>query len=168
MTWQGKPIDQYSPQQWHANIGYVQQTAVMLAGSVLDNLQLPFTFKHYQQQSFDLQWQQQQLMALGKSSEFLQQDSQLLSGGERQLVNLLRTLQLSPPLLLLDEPTSALDPDSCQQFEQLLRYWQQADASRSVLWVSHDMTQVDRLLTQAQQSGLAAKHWQMQAGRLSY
>ncbi len=46
----------------------------------------------------------------GKTPDFLAKRAADLSGGESQVVSLIRTLQLSPEVLLLDEPTAALDP----------------------------------------------------------
>jgi molybdate transport system ATP-binding protein len=67
-----------------------------------------------------------------------------LSGGERQRVALGRALLAQPRLLLMDEPLAALDRMSK---EEILPYFEALHASLSipVLYVSHDVSEVERL-----------------------
>ena len=58
-----------------------------------------------------------------------------LSGGQRQLVALTRTLMRKTPVVILDEPTSALDPASRSRVTQLLRDWRE---ERVIITVTHD------------------------------
>ena len=67
-----------------------------------------------------------------------------LSGGEQQIVACLRSLQLSPAVLLLDEPTASLDDTATQQLEALIAQWQQNNPARACIWTSHDPAQIDR------------------------
>ncbi len=60
-----------------------------------------------------------------------------LSGGERQLVALCRTLATKPRLLILDEPSKGLDPDSKGKLSALLRHWKAS--GMTILVVSHDV-----------------------------
>ena len=65
-----------------------------------------------------------------------------LSVGQRQRLCLARGLALNPPLLLLDEPTSALDPSATGAVEAAVAGLRRR---RTVLLVSHDAGQLDRL-----------------------
>jgi molybdopterin-binding protein len=67
-----------------------------------------------------------------------------LSGGERQLVAIARTLARRPSILLLDEPFSALDPrrreTTRRELRRLHREW-----GFTVLQVTHDFTEAGLL-----------------------
>lgn len=160
ITLNGKKLSEISPKNWRSNIGFIQQQPMLIDGTVLENLQLPFSFHFYKKQIFNEQWHIQQLATLGKNADFLQQNSQHLSGGERQFVNLLRCLQLNPTYLLLDEPTSALDSISKESFENLLFNWLNGNNQRACVWISHDNEQVEKILA------IGGKSWRMEQGKL--
>jgi len=69
-----------------------------------------------------------------------------LSGGERQRVALIRTWVTKPRVLLLDEPFSALDAVLRADFQQLLMDLLAKDPV-PVLWVTHDVSDLDRFAT---------------------
>ncbi len=83
------------------------------------------------------------LHAVGLKYESLDQPIATLSTGERQRLALVRALIDEPKILLLDEPTGALDPANAALVEELIRF--QLLSGRSVLLVSHDPRQVERL-----------------------
>jgi ATP-binding cassette subfamily C protein LapB len=71
---------------------------------------------------------------------------QLLSGGQRQLVQMARALLLDPPILLLDEPTSAMDNSSEEALRSQLLTWSQG---KTLLLITHRMSMlslVERLI----------------------
>ena len=119
---------------------------------------MPYGLASHQHKYFNIDWHIEQLEYLERTSDFLQQDANTLSGGERQLVNTLRLLQLNPQVLLLDEPTAALDVDTSAKLVHLLINWLRREPTRTLLWVTHDTQDI---------MPLADKHWHMDAGVLT-
>ena len=70
-----------------------------------------------------------------------------LSVGERQRVEIIRCLLLSPKLLILDEPTSVLTPQAAEGLFETLR--RLSDDGMSVLYISHKLDEVRRLCDRA-------------------
>jgi ATP-binding cassette, subfamily B, bacterial len=66
----------------------------------------------------------------------------LLSGGERQRLAVARALLRDGRIWLLDEPTTGLDPETESGLTDLLL---SLTAGRTTLWVTHDLSLVDRL-----------------------
>lgn len=80
---------------------------------------------------------------LGLDAGILDRPLTELSTGERQRLALVRALADQPRVVLLDEPTGALDSVSAALAEELIRY--QALAGKTVILVSHDKLQIERL-----------------------
>ena len=75
--------------------------------------------------------------------DVLFQHPNTLSGGELQRLALMRTLALSPSLLLLDEFTSNLDNESVMLMEKQVNDAKECGAA--IVLVSHDTEQIERL-----------------------
>lgn len=159
VLWQGNPIASGQIPHYRSRISYVSQRPALLDGTVEDNLRFPFTLKTSQQRTFDPDVVRALLERAGKGPGFLAKTAGDLSGGESQVVSLIRTLQLDPDVLLLDEPTAALDPTSAQAVEKLILAWFEGGSGKrhAYIWVSHDLEQTQRMGT---------SHWQMDAGVL--
>lgn len=52
---------------------------------------------------------------------FLERDTMDLSGGEKQIMNIMSALAMDPDFLILDEPTSQLDPVSSRKLYEFLK-----------------------------------------------
>jgi molybdate transport system ATP-binding protein len=77
-------------------------------------------------------------------AKLLDRSPKNLSGGERQRVAIGRALLSQPKLLLMDEPLSALDR---QTKDEILPFLERLHARLSlpVIYVSHDMAEIERL-----------------------
>lgn len=148
LAWMDQVIGVQDIPRYRSQVCYLAQRAAMLGGSVADNLRYPFTLKVSRARHFDVRVAQALLLKAGKPAAFLDKAAAELSGGEAQIVALVRTLLLAPQVLLLDEPTAALDPQSTLAVEALVRHWfdEHPDA-RACVWITHDPDQAQRLAT---------------------
>ncbi|HEX2575474.1 MAG TPA: ATP-binding cassette domain-containing protein [Aquihabitans sp.] len=83
------------------------------------------------------------LERVGLAPALLDRSADALSGGEAQRMVVARALTTSPEVLLADEATSALDAGATTRLEGLARSL--ADDGMPVIWVTHDLLQVQRL-----------------------
>jgi putative ABC transport system ATP-binding protein len=148
VLWPDRPISREAVPGFRASVIYCHQRPAMLAATVEESLRRPFALKTHCAKKFDRPWILERLARLGRQVSFLEQPVANLSGGEMQLVALLRALQLAPQILLLDEPTAALDPKTSAEVEELVVDWiEKAPDARALIWVSHDVEQGDRVAT---------------------
>jgi NitT/TauT family transport system ATP-binding protein len=69
-----------------------------------------------------------------------------LSGGMRQRLQIARALIMDPEMMLMDEPLAALDAITKRAMQrELVRIW--SDTGRTVLYVTHDITEAVLLAT---------------------
>lgn len=146
VRWMGEPIDGDAVPEFRRKVIYLHQQPALFPGTVEENLRLPFQFKSASNSEFDRQRVQKWFDIVGRDASFLTKQQSNLSGGERQLVCLIRSIQLDPSILLLDEPTASLDPETTELAETLVREWlSDRSGKRSYLWVTHDPDQAERM-----------------------
>lgn len=146
LTWMNKAVLAQDIPRFRTHVCYLAQRAALVEGTVADNLRFPFSLKALRERSFDIGIAEHLLVQAGKNAGFLDKQGADLSGGEAQIVALVRVLLLAPQVLLLDEPTSALDPQSAAAMEALVMHWfEQHPEARAYLWVTHDPEQARRM-----------------------
>jgi ATP-binding cassette subfamily B protein len=142
IRWAGTDVRELPRAALRANLGYVEQEAPVLAGTVRENLLLAAPHS-----TDDELWAVLADVGLTgvvqRSPRGLDvpvgDEGVLLSGGERQRLAIARSLLARPALLLLDEPTASLDARN----ENLLRETLAAAAAhRALLVVAHRLSTV--------------------------
>jgi len=128
----------FPPLTWRRRIHYLPQKPVMFAGTVLDNLWLPFGLAALSDMPKPgRDYLEGLVAAAGLPPSILTQDALTLSGGEMARVALVRALLVEPDVLLLDEPTAFLDEGTERLVQTLLCNWLQEKKERAAILVSH-------------------------------
>lgn len=132
----GVDVSESDPRQLRRRVGMVFQRPVPFAGTVRSNLAVGAPSASDDELVCSLD-------RVGLDSSMLDRVADDLSGGEAQRMCIARTLLTGPSVILMDEPTSSLDPDNRLGIELLARAL--ADEGIAVVWVSHDLAQVERI-----------------------
>jgi putative ABC transport system ATP-binding protein len=149
IAWQGRAVAGEATPAYRRQVIYLHQRPALLERTVEDNLRHPFSLRAHQERRFDRSRVLELFEGLGRGAAFLESSSRDLSGGEAQIVALVRALQLDPAVLLLDEPTASLDKVTAQAVEGVLDRWFAAgDGRRALVWVSHDLDQAHRVTSE--------------------
>lgn len=146
VRWKGRPVRRDGIPAFRKVVVYLHQRPALWEETVEAALRGPYWLAVHRRQTFDGARIVKLLGQLGRNESFLGKRAADLSGGEMQIVSLLRALQLDPTVLLLDEPTAALDRQTAAAVEGLLRDWVgDASGGRALVWVTHDTDQARRV-----------------------
>jgi len=132
----GDDVSDLDPLKLRRRVGMVFQRPALFAGTVRDNLRVACP-------DADEPTQRTALERAALAPDFLDRVGDSLSGGEAQRACLARTLLCEPEALLMDEPTSSLDTDNVRLLERTAR--ELASSGTTILWVTHDLAQADRI-----------------------
>ncbi|QXE84856.1 ATP-binding cassette domain-containing protein [Geomonas nitrogeniifigens] len=140
----GTDIAAMDPLQLRRLVALVPQKPFMFEGTVLDNLQMPFRYRHEAPpaaQSAEIA----EVLALARlDRELLERDARSLSLGQQQRVGVARALITKPQVLLLDEPTSALDRRTSDALAATLREICRG-RSLAMIMVTHDLRLTEKV-----------------------
>jgi ATP-binding cassette subfamily C protein LapB len=145
----GLDVNQIDPADWRKAVGYVGQEARLFYGSLRENVMLgrPEASAEEFLRVLRLTGLDEVAARHPKGINLpIGEMGEGLSGGQRQLVSLARSLLARPSLLLLDEPTSAMDTQTEAQF---LQHLQRATEGQTLVVVTHRpslLGLVDRIL----------------------
>lgn len=136
VTWRGQRAAELGMPHWRVEVALVAQRPAVLPGT-------PRAFVHTLQGLRARRGRAiQDPVALAAGWGLAEADWDApwaqLSGGQQQRAALAVIVSGNPGVLLLDEPTSALDEDARDAVEATLR-------GRTVVWVTHDAAQADRV-----------------------
>jgi len=123
-------------------IGYLMQNPLLFNMSVRGNIEYGLRLRGVARQV--VHTRVSQILSSLQLTEMAHRHVKTLSGGERQLVALARTLVLQAPVLLLDEPTGNVDKARIGIVEQHLASLSHADGV-TVIFTTHTEAQAERI-----------------------
>lgn len=146
LLWRGKPLVADDIPSFRSRAIYLHQRPALLPGTVAANLRVSFSLSANRRRAYDPEAAVALLRQVGRDESFVARSVQDLSGGESQIVAVVRALSLQPDVLLLDEPTASLDAATAGAIEGLISRWfDEQRSERAWIWVTHDLDQARRM-----------------------
>ena len=135
----GVSINELSTKEIAKHMMYIPQNPKLFNRSLYDNIVYGLKHPPSKTQIIDLLLSMQMdpisNVFIEKMDMDVGRDGSLLSGGQRQVVWLLRSLYLMKPILVLDEPTASLDPDNKKMVIDTIK---KIGVGKTIIMISHD------------------------------
>jgi len=133
ISFNGTSLKDISSIDLRRKVVMLPQSPAIFAGTVRDNLLIGLRFS---EKSIVLDDELKEILKSVHLNKSLDEDSEKLSGGEKQRLALGRVLLMKPEVLLLDEPSSALDEDTEELIiRHLVNYTRQSN--KTLIMVTH-------------------------------
>jgi putative ABC transport system ATP-binding protein len=142
---QGKRIQPGDIPAFRSEVIYLSQKPSLIEGTVADNLKYVLSFRVNETKIMPKEKVSETLSQFNLSENFLNQSAKHLSGGEAQIVALVRALLMDPKVMLLDEPTASLDRTRSDLFEKKMIQWIEGSSERAFIWITHQQEQESRV-----------------------
>lgn len=133
ILFQGKLLDEIDSITHRRQVTMLSQTPIVFQGNIKDNLLIGLKFQDKEFPNDDYLREILQKVQLNKN---LDDDAELLSGGEKQRLSLGRILLLDSPVYLLDEPSSALDDSTEDLIIQMITNFVKEN-NKTLIMVTH-------------------------------
>jgi len=136
----GQNVDNIDPDYIRNNITYVNQNSKLFDKKVIDNMLYGCLDIHTCNTYLKKIMQYKKINELYKNVDIYNQRSgalgENLSGGQRQIINIIGGLINPSKILILDEPTNALDPELKSELLELIRDFKKY--KKSIIIITHD------------------------------
>lgn len=136
----GQNIDNIDPDYIRKNITYVNQNSKLFDKKVIDNMLYGCINVDTCNAYLKKIMQYKKINELYKNVDIYNQRSgalgENLSGGQRQVINIIGGLINPSKILILDEPTNALDPELKRELLELIRDFKKY--KKSIIIITHD------------------------------
>ncbi|ABB16051.1 ABC transporter ATP-binding protein [Carboxydothermus hydrogenoformans] len=130
----------YNSRDANWQIGYLMQEPYFFRGTVEENLVLPLKLRKIPEKI--IKKKLGEFTEKYKLESLLRKNPKVLSGGEKQRINLLRTLIYEPFYLFLDEPFTGIDALTKKELNKYLQSYLEQEPGRILIYVSHDLKEL--------------------------
>lgn len=117
----GREIETLTDEQQAEKIGFVMQNPEHQI--VTDKVwhELAFGLENFGKNSKNIRARVAEIAEYFDITAWYHEDTDCLSGGQKQLLNLAAVMVMNPEILILDEPTAQLDPIAAERFIDILK-----------------------------------------------
>ena len=130
-------INDQNTNDWMHDIAFIGQHPILFNRSVKENISYPDNDLSSLQKKVLENMKYKNIFAKIIDKKEIGIGDQKLSGGQKQIISIFRTLKENKNIILLDEPTSDLDPDTRNLIYKLLLSIK--SFNKTIIIVTHDL-----------------------------